>query len=334
MQDDNLKKLEDDLQGIKQESQVPQVPEPQTSEAVNQPVAPPAMHEVPQKKSFLSKLATFLLFVAILSLISYFLGTKYLAQKPAAVSTEVPTSTPDPTANWKEYANEKMNIVFRYPTTPNLQVFLQPTNEFVLSLNESQYGPLFFEVSFLKNTDLDTWYKFAYKSSGINLPTAPQLKNGPSVDGIDSYFADFDLAGFGKIRYVFIQKGKDLYVIYIPIDNNKTQYQILSTFKFLDRTSDTEQIKTATTNYLVLIGHDKNKLKITDVLPLGNYTDKYIVSWIPGADYVGGGLSLLVGKVNGEWIIPNSGDSNYCDWIKNSGIDEATKAFMGPACNF
>ena len=72
------------------------------------------------------------------------------------------------------------------------------------------------------------------------------------------------------------------------------------------------------------------QINITDIKLLGNYTDKYIVSY--NSSNPSGSL-VLVGKVDGQWAIPKDNATN-CDWIGNSGLDTATKAFLGPSCNF
>lgn len=38
---------------------------------------------------------------------------------------------------------------------------------------------------------------------------------------------------------------------------------------------------------------------------------------------------VLVGKVNGKWVVGTNYDENYCRWVKESNADEATRAFMG-----
>lgn len=122
--------------------------------------------------------------------------------------------------------------------------------------------------------------------------------------------------------------------IYVSNDSTKkeTANQILSTFKFTNITSDAnnDQVRQAAINYLKSTG--VSDPVINSITLLGNYKDKYVVGFIPSKDYSGGGNILLVGKVNNEWIIPSSGNSNYCNWIKNSGADEATQAFLGPTC--
>ena len=149
-----------------------------------------------------------------------------------AQSSPIPSATPDSTANWKIYTNEKMNLTFKYPES--LQTFSSQYNDYDVAINTAQYAPLYLEIAYLPNSNLQDWYEKAYKSARQDNPTPPALANGPTIDGSKSYQSDFNLEGFGKIRYIFIPVGKGLYQIHLPLAENEAQYQILSTFKFTD----------------------------------------------------------------------------------------------------
>jgi len=38
---------------------------------------------------------------------------------------------------------------------------------------------------------------------------------------------------------------------------------------------------------------------------------------------------VLVGKAGSKWVVGFAYDENYCRWLKESNVDEATRAFMG-----
>jgi len=143
-----------------------------------------------------------------------------------------PSSTPDVTASWKKYTNDKMLVSFRYPTENGLQIFASPTNDLDIAINKGQYDPLFFELVRLPNLTVQDWYPKAYASAKQDQTKPPELQSGPQIGGLNSVRADFNMEQSGKITFIFIQKGKDLYQINIPISGNETQYQILSTLKF------------------------------------------------------------------------------------------------------
>jgi hypothetical protein len=149
-------------------------------------------------------------------------------------ATNLPETSPtsDPTANWKTYTNDKLLVSLRYPTESGLQVFTYSTNDFDIAINKGQYDSLFFELVRLPNLDLQDWYHKAYTSTKQDRAQPPELQSGPQIGGLNSYKADFNLEGAGKVIFIFVQKNKDLYEIHVPISGNEIQYQILSTFKF------------------------------------------------------------------------------------------------------
>lgn len=99
--------------------------------------------------------------------------------------------------------------------------------------------------------------------------------------------------------------------------------------------SNIEQAKDTALNYLVLKGNEKENIIIDEPILLCNHKDKYSVSYKFKDDNTArGGTWLVVGKIDGNWIVPTDGDSNYCNWIKTAGLDESTQAFMGSSCKF
>lgn len=113
----------------------------------------------------------------------------------------------------------------------------------------------------------------------------------------------------------------------------QTSTPIATTEPTLKPITDLEQIKDFVATYLVSSGYKKENLIISDPILLGSHQDKYSVGWSLKDDNTAhGGTWLLVGKANGNWIIPNDGDSNYCNWIKTAELDEVTQEFMGSTC--
>ncbi|MEK7550527.1 MAG: hypothetical protein AAB535_01975 [Patescibacteria group bacterium] len=120
MEQDNLKKLEDDLQNLTQS---------QPAEVELAAIPTPVVPEIPEppKSSFLTKLAKFLLLISFLAIAAYFAGTYVLNKKSAVTPTPAVTSssapTTDPTANWKTYPPSTtigLPYTFRYPATSEM----------------------------------------------------------------------------------------------------------------------------------------------------------------------------------------------------------------------
>ncbi len=224
-----------------------QTPIPTESVTVNtvEPVKP--------KPSFAVPLLSILTLVLVASTGFLAYQNMQLQKQVAALTTTViPSAVSDPTANWKTYTNNKIQLSFKYPNDKNLQIFSSPQNEFSISLNTARHDPLYLDVALLKNTQLESWYNLAYKDSvsTAEVPPAPALSKGPILDNFASYYSDFDLAGFGKIRHLFVQKDSDLYQVHLPLTNNTDQYQILSTFRFVQPASAKDQVLAALTGYL------------------------------------------------------------------------------------
>lgn len=219
---------------------VPPIP-PATPIVVDPPVFPsPVPVTVPTKKFpvWLLILIPVLIVVAVISLYVMF-QARTMYQEAKGETIVVPPV--DITEGWEKYINDKTKISLKYPNDSGLQIFTFPANELTFSLNKQQYDPLFFDFVLLPNTKLQDWYQKAYDESG-DKNGMPPLTPGEIIDGYTSYTSDFDLVGSGKIRYIFIQVGEDLYQIFIPITENKVQYQILSTLKFTNSEIIKEEI--------------------------------------------------------------------------------------------
>ncbi len=100
-------------------SQTPIMQNSETS-PVQPSVQPP--QEPIKKKSPIFTIALIMLLIGILSLAGYFIWTKYLGggkpeTTPTPIAVITPTTTPDPTMDWKIYTNMVENFSFRYPPT-------------------------------------------------------------------------------------------------------------------------------------------------------------------------------------------------------------------------
>jgi hypothetical protein len=157
---DAVKKLEQDLQNLTQQSAASAPPTPeensiqQTQPVVEiPPIVPPPptpitaptppvatnppIHEIPKKGSPLMIIAVILALVAVLAVAIYVIGAKFLSPQttrsptPAAVVT--PSPTPDPTANWKTYLAPDGSFSFKYPANYSLGYYAGPATPVLLN---------------------------------------------------------------------------------------------------------------------------------------------------------------------------------------------------------
>jgi hypothetical protein len=207
-----------------------------------------------------------ILILILLTVIGFFVYKDYLSPKGTILGPFVPfpTATADPTASWKTYTNNDLLVSLRYPAENGLQVFSYSTNKFDVTINSKQYAPLYFELVRLPNENLQDWYQKAYSATKQDQVQPPDLQTGPQVGGLNSYEANFNLEGAGKITFIFIQKDKDLYEIHVPTTGNETQFQILSTFKFTGSTTSGPEVTSPVSNSKVA-----SPLTVTGTVPAG-----------------------------------------------------------------
>lgn len=142
-----VKKLESDLEALTQKAKAEQnlptepitVPDeqpavaspvvstsyttPVTSEPVNTQLPSTEVQPKPVKKSSpLMIVAVVLILLAVVAVVVYVFGSKLLTSKPVSTLTPVAavTPSPDPTANWKTYADTNSGFEFKYPDNVNL----------------------------------------------------------------------------------------------------------------------------------------------------------------------------------------------------------------------
>lgn len=307
------------------------------------PPRPPIILPRPQKKSLAWLIIPLLILILPISGYFVFQINKFkqqLNQPPPAVSPSpvaaLPSPSPSLTADWQIYTNQVQNYSFQYPSDWQI-------NEAGATFDINN------KLTLAKDNYIITIYANIQGIGGgtKKVPSVPITVAGLNLFKRDIGDNLYDNTGSFEISatdsnptFKYQDKTYEIYLTFPLAEKGTEPYLanlqtfdlILSTFKFIDNTSDIEQVRTTVINYLVSKGHDKTKLKLNEIILFGNYTDKYTVSWVPGADYIGGGMFLLIGKVDSKWVIPESGDTTYCNWVNNSGVDEATIAFMGPTC--
>jgi hypothetical protein len=215
----------------------------------------------------------------------------YLSATPTPTPIPSPTPIPDPTANWKTYTNTKNNYLFKYPTnwtlndlTEGLQVeiYYQPDRT-------KSAGSILIEK--LQRPPGDIAQYTTKKQIG---DLTADCKSDPTGIKEWCYLSDYILS-------VFITKDQN------PT-YNKTLNQILSTFKFTqpntaseDRTVLENIIKDAVYEFGKSHGlTSKNQITIT----INTYQDGFAsgtTAFTP--DVEGSGNGWIAAKMNGQWTI-------------------------------
>ncbi len=190
-----------------------------------------------------------LIFLAIIGSFSYLFYLQY-NYNPMCVSDCSSIVVPDfdETSDWKTYRNEEYGFEFKYPSNwvklDNYQT--DPDLITIVSSNESAdnvskcyegCGPDLWFYHY-KNIDLEKYIN----DPGNLLFNPKKIK----IDGQTAY--EVDEAGFSSYYAVLVQKGNDVYKILgynnqLSLSSNTIESQILSTFKFIDKT-DTSTWKT------------------------------------------------------------------------------------------
>lgn len=266
--------------------------------------------------------------VLIIFAILLFLSTIFLAyqnlqlkkqililQTTPTPPTSLTTPTPDPTENWKTHRSEKYYLQFKYPN--DIPVEIIQTD----SANSIQF---IFAKSAPNSFTIKASTKYPPNQSRYLIDTEPSETKEIFGEKWNVYLLSAD-------EGLQLEKNNVLYSVIYPNSREKLVYQILSTFKFLEQQgAEVGRMNAAVIAYLTAKGHDPSTITITGNEILGNDPNKFIVSWNRGGP---AGNILIVGKVNGQWIVPD--DATRCEWIKNSTVDENTKAFLGgPSCGY
>ncbi|OGY18962.1 MAG: hypothetical protein A2784_02420 [Candidatus Chisholmbacteria bacterium RIFCSPHIGHO2_01_FULL_48_12] len=180
----------------------------------------------PKPKSLLILIG--LVFLIILSVTGGFLLGKQLyspASRSTLTSIAEPTSTPDPTANWKTYTNNQYKFVFKHPNdwrVISLEEESKP-QEIVVT-----YNPDTKDAYLERNPDA---YDQSQKSDAvINGVQITRIKNNKDV-----YRREYAIIPLTSGTLIITG------TLDVAVNQKQTSSfnQILSTFKFLDQTNDT-----------------------------------------------------------------------------------------------
>ena len=256
------------------EEQITQAPPPPVPIVPTTPVAPPS----PAKpKTFIFVLLGLVLVAGLLfagvalSQKGFLSGILSLAKpSPTPTLAPEPTPTPDPTANWKTYTNQKYNYSFKYPAEAKLEEgkgYEERLQETILTFYGPNYpGPGEFTDGYgitfavLKNLGNATPNQLAQKvfaesqkgiadktlEGDISKCKVEEVTRGGTTGTRFTYCVRAPGSGVVNFSEWFVKNGIT-YQIYAVLQNSNYQKdfdQILSTFKFLDQTSSTENWKT------------------------------------------------------------------------------------------
>ena len=265
-----LEQLKNEVENIgnKTTQETPSQPEPVQQQSVPQPSS--SVSSVEPKPQGLGRskgilwIGIALLVLALVGVGAYFLGSRKTATTvtPEPVLTQIPTPTPDSTANWKIYTTREYGYSVKYP--PDWEVVeAKPPNTPDWTHNTLQENQLH-EVTFFKErTDLKIWpsnfiisvnknpNNFDTESWALNyfvpLMTDPtenlaEPKGKISMDSNTAY--KFSVFQFDANRAeIGLVKNGNIYVFSFVddtpndqnLEKNKEIYdQILSTFEFIE----------------------------------------------------------------------------------------------------
>ncbi len=236
-----------------------------------QPLAEPITAPETPKSKFLLWVLGGILLLGV-GVVAGVLLSKHLYSKPTLLPTPSPAAeviaTPNPTANWKTYSNTQHNFRFKHPNlddltntigiagpqdTTNLKPVVQFANKStIMPGTDAAFdgfavyvvpNPQKYTLSQYVNSQkqsLTTMFK-QFRGSDYNdqtLETSLTVGNQQAIlftntgDHVDRVYVSF------PNNQQFLVIGK------VQLNNNNTFDQILSTFKFLDQTTDTSNWKT------------------------------------------------------------------------------------------
>jgi len=211
--------------------------EQNTPQVSQNPVSQPAVTPEKPKINYLLVGEVALVCSLIFGFGGYYLGKQ--SSNPQYVNNEVqtnptatpylnnptinPSSTPDPTANWKTYTNSEVGFRFKYPSEWKTQTGIP--NSGLISLETSD-GNRFF-AWFSQSVTLAEWLEETQSGKIIGKKTIGDYTFTVVQGGLMSDSLEYvvDVKGKGIIRFV-IEPNTD------SAKSESTFSQILSTFKF------------------------------------------------------------------------------------------------------
>ncbi len=218
--------------------------EPQVTPQPQTPPVPPAP-PTPQIKNSLVLIMSILLIIAVTIASLFYFQIQKLSKELSKYQIQpspTPTATPDETANWKTYQNEKYGFEVKYPLDFTEQKAESDTT--LLSVTKTDRGSSYnFMIYIRKN------YKVNQIISGVE--EAKEINIGDHL-GYEYFYTE----GAGTSGVALIQVGQDALSINfdcIGDDHNFTSPddkkiyvqgffdQILSTFKFIDSASQNDK---------------------------------------------------------------------------------------------
>jgi len=227
------------------------------------------------------------------------------------------TPTTNPTENWKTYSNN--DLFFKYPPSWNVQ---KQHNNRIVSANSK----IIINVATTDTTLMNECMKLdkvedrnTFVIKHFSGATTGEMCSANNFTSREKWIIPNKNAYSPGISYSYTTDESP--------EAERVFNLILSTFKFIDSSSKqtTQQIISTVENYLS--GNPGTPIIKEPELFYDNiYTVSYSYENNPG------GAVVLVGKINGEWKVAEG--ETLCAWIKNSDADEATKAYLGPSCNF
>jgi hypothetical protein len=168
--------------------------------------------------------------------------------QPTPTPQITPTTTPDPTADWKTYTNSVYSYSFKYPNDWKTRPFagsqetIESAKSFSLETEQSDSKAQVSAYQLDGNTDLETWITShgpSGKSGEIFFPLVENVEkiNYGSLTAIKFKNSIPGLTG----KHTSIATSSNKYVVVFVITNESDLLiidQILSTIKFTDQTTE------------------------------------------------------------------------------------------------
>ncbi len=202
------------------------IPPPSPAPVVEQ--TPPVSPTAPKKFNRIIIFLIFFVVIAIVGIGAYALGTKNQPKTPTSSPVAViqPTPTPDLTANWKTYTDDKYKFSFKYP------------DSWVIKTLDSEQYLTTVELSPIENQEAPVWamsIELSKQTYESEIKTQ-KVANGQEINvgGIKGLSGPYNTSPSGWTGKGIVMPYKQTaLVILVQKEFEKSIDQILSTFKFL-----------------------------------------------------------------------------------------------------